>query len=142
LGRLPSAQEWDRAGGKGWVPAGGRFDPAGPFLKGWKEGEIAIGLDGPRPVGASPADQSIAGCRDMAGNGYELTRTLNDGGRSGEDVPLAKPRPEDFVVLRGQRWGKKEPFKFQETRSGLLPYGESRSYVGFRVVILVPAAGP
>src|SRR5690606_21822230 len=66
---LPTGKQWDKAAG--------RFDGAeGPFRSGWKPGMIALDRLEPGPVGTFPADESLYGCRDLAGNGRELTRDL------------------------------------------------------------------
>jgi formylglycine-generating enzyme required for sulfatase activity len=132
-GRLPSVKEWDNAGGR-------YRGAAGPFRPGWKQGDggIALGLDGPLPVGTSPADASVYSCRDMAGNGYEWTCTWYDKPEEGT-VPLADPKPGDTVAVRGQRWSEDEPYKFATARAKAEPYNMAYPDTGFRVVIPVPA---
>jgi formylglycine-generating enzyme required for sulfatase activity len=128
-GRLPRIDEWYKAGGK--------LDrAAGPFLSGWKPGEVALGLDRPRPVGASRADVSPFGCRDMAANGREFTCNLLEP----EDarVPAPDPRPNHYVLLLGQSFTGSKPFCFGDPRQ-TLRYGESLDDIGFRVVVVIDA---
>jgi formylglycine-generating enzyme required for sulfatase activity len=135
-GRLPSGKEWDNAGGR-------YRGAAGPFQPGWKKGDggIALDLEGPRPVGTSPADVSIYGCRDMAGNGFEWTRTWHDNPEEGT-VPLADPKESDAVTVRGQSWSENRPYEFATARPKAETYNKAYSDVGFRVVIPVPADSP
>jgi hypothetical protein len=127
-GKLPKISEWDKAGGE-YDGAEGPFDPA------WnktKEG-IAVGRSEPAPVGTSRRDISRFGCRDMAGNGREFTRDIDD--RPDEYVPLRNPQREDRVSLRGNSYTRDEPFRFN-LAPNTNAYGEEPAFdVGFRVVI-------
>ena len=73
-GRLPSAKQWDKAAGRGETEHEGPFTvplaQLRPRLVAYNRKE-----EGPAPVGESRADVSTHMCTDMAGNGYEYTRT-------------------------------------------------------------------
>jgi hypothetical protein len=154
FGALPSCVQWDKAGG--------RFDDkVGPYRGDGEEeqslqkaswrGQIALFLPDPRPVGTSPADESLfggrtVGCRDMAGNGKEWTRDLRGHQRF---VPLAKLTGDmimDAVVLRGHSFTEKRPFRYDDDYilagdERALSYKVANSEVGFRIVIHLPV-GP
>ena len=79
-GALPSVEQWDKAAGRFESDRG-----VGPFESPFAAGEIAIGREklGPLPVGSAVKDVcKFSGCRDMAGNGLEWTRTFRFDGES------------------------------------------------------------
>ncbi len=123
-GRLPSAQEWDKAAGLQEHPA----DRTGPFLPNQPLESIGLSPHGPVPITRSEtADVSPLGVCDMAGNGMEWTR---------DQIPL-RGDPEESFLLRGMDYRKSKPLDYQ------FPYWDSRSQprsasspsIGFRVVI-------
>lgn len=93
---------------------------------------IAIGRSEPLPVGQATADESPFGCRDMAGNGMEWTKDLNNG-----MVPQdEKTRDVNArVKLRGRGFQQSSPLKYSEMDQGSCPSNERRYDVGFRVVL-------
>ena len=142
---LPSARQWDAAGGAFERPA-----PRGPFRGTdltYQPGEFAlrapgVGFDGPLPVGLAGRDVSPFGCRDMAANGFEWTRT-----KEGSDALVPFNLPDNVpVTLRGQVYSAKLPFQFKD--AGLI--GRDRydnegkpvadAYVAFRAVVPIPPA--
>jgi hypothetical protein len=134
FGNLPTVQQWDKAAG--------RFDGRpGPSETGGETGGVAVGLKGPRAVGTSDKDRSVYGCRDMAGNGQELTRSFQLGDHS---FPLKRRAGgDDDLLLRGQKWSLPVPFTFpadpnQATMAGVSGYNEADPDVGFRVVLELP----
>ncbi len=140
-GKLPTQWQWDKAGG--------RFDGDGPgntrpLTKPWKGEGVAVKRDRPVPVGTSLLDISEFGCRDMAGNGRELTRDIVDPRDNQLVVPLARPYPTAQVFGRGKEVTGDEPFRFallSDPDSGYpeqLDYARPRGNVGFRVVIEPP----
>jgi hypothetical protein len=135
-GRLPTEAQWDKAGG-GLDGAEGPYKPECDPKR-----DIALGLKEPRPVGTSPGEESIFHILDMAGNGREFTRELQDPGPRRRTVPLSDPdKDRDRVILRGHSFLRSRPFKFPppgEGRPQVLEYGESRGDVGFRVVLELP----
>lgn len=138
LGRLPSVDEWDKAAG--------RFDDVknkGPFDSSRALDDIAIGVRGPRPAGASLKDISFFGCRDMAGNGCEWTRETDRERKGGgnEEVPLANPRAGvDHVRVRGAPFDGQSPYQFADVKltANSESYEEASYCIGFRVVIELP----
>jgi formylglycine-generating enzyme required for sulfatase activity len=146
-GLLPSVGQWDTAAGRFEDP---KERGEGPFLKDWQPGDIAInrGEHGPMPVGAAKKDRSLLGCNDMAGNGFEWTRTCVDpvGEFLGRDV--ASLSPDTRVQLRGKDYAKYQPLRFEELNQyTTMHFFESArqrnrtagalATVGFRVVIEV-----
>jgi formylglycine-generating enzyme required for sulfatase activity len=168
-GRLPSVREWQKASGlldchqvQGQAAGGKAIDcanhPEGPFLGEWEEGrqdEVAVGLDRPRKVGASPADVSPFGCRDMAGNGFELT---SDAEHQGSDTAVPVSNPvflRTHVKLCGRSYDKPTPLTYEELSSRPVPFfylepddpdaapdawplNRERD-VGFRIIIPIPS---
>jgi formylglycine-generating enzyme required for sulfatase activity len=134
-GRLPRAVEWDKAGGG--------LDGETFAFKNWrhwqpKDGGIAITapdqerLADFQPVGTSANDESLFGCRDMAGNGFEWTCDVPE--EEDGQVPLRAPDPNHTVQRRGHPPSYREPFPFP-ARPLSLGYGEASPNTGFRVVL-------
>jgi len=127
-GLLPTVAQWDKAFGDKDM---GRTDVA-----------VNRRETGPRPVG-DRGDRSAYDVRDMAGNGWELTRTLLKGGT----IALDKlPADKDLIILRGRSWTAPTPLTLAELREQRLPQnaltqycGAKNPYTGFRVVIEPPA---
>jgi hypothetical protein len=134
-GRLPSAQEWDKAAG--------RYDSKGkgPFREPLPDKPGCIGVnrarEGPMEVGKATHDVSIFGCHDMAGNGREFTRTVAL--QEGREVPLQRPSKDTMVLLRGRSYAMRRPLSLHELERDA--YTECQSctepspYTGFRVVL-------
>jgi formylglycine-generating enzyme required for sulfatase activity len=126
-GDVPTTDEWDRAAGlNAWD---GKDPLTGPFQGQWdpaNKPDIAVGSrKPPRPVGQATADVSTSGCRDMAGNGFEWTRTYFD---RNDPVPL--------LLMRGQGFGMWGPLLFKDIKDeGGAPPRRADKNVGFRVVI-------
>jgi serine/threonine protein kinase len=145
-GRLPSTQQWDKAAGYNWkdratgpfrVPEG---RPQNEDGCNWKPREIAIKRNEPMPVGEAWCDRTPYDCHDMAGNGFEWTRTVSP--EQGQTVPLPAPKSGDGVYLRGARFAADLPFLFREVEKdqvGIQLYLEpdinDLVYIGFRVVL-------
>lgn len=135
-GDLPTTAQWDRAAGLGHTPG----DRLGPYQGKWdKDNKLDIALIGPQRVGLAKDDISPSGCRDMAGNGLEWTRTLFPSSRAaGLDY---QPTKEDALMLRGKDFYPTDPrpltYKDIEANNpGLLPALEDpKNNVGFRVVL-------
>jgi len=128
---LPTPEQWDKAAG--------RFDPNrrhGSFEEPWEPGELAVGLEGPVPVGSSKKDISSYGCRDMAGNGREWTREIADlARRRWLDEQLIGP--DVYVRLRGGSYRNPEPLTFDtlDTAPDQHEVTETAEDIGFRVVL-------
>jgi serine/threonine protein kinase len=110
-GKLPSAHQWNKAAGL--------FDDetrAGPYQEPWENGGVAVGRRelGPMDVGTAGKDISFFGCRDMAGNGREFTRTLSL--EDGREVPVDDPTPGLLVTLRGRSYLQPLPLRFRDLK--------------------------
>jgi serine/threonine protein kinase len=142
-GDLPTARQWDKAGG--------RFDEeVGPYLG--KSEDLTPGKDialksedakpedvKPLPVGTAVRDVSIFGCRDMAGNGREWTRTVSPQENRERLVDFTKLDPRQEVFLRGESYRALAPFQFLQRADTDSEYsGTARNDIGFRVVIELP----
>jgi serine/threonine protein kinase len=145
-GRLPTTQQWDKAAGYYC-----KERAKGPFIVpeerreteegcNWELGEIAIKCKEPMPVGEARCDRSPYGCHDMAGNGFEWTRTVI--GEPPREVPLEAPNSFDQVYLRGARYVSRLPFLFREVetkQTDIEPYLQPDvsvfPFIGFRVVL-------
>jgi serine/threonine protein kinase/formylglycine-generating enzyme required for sulfatase activity len=138
-GNLPTVEQWDKAAGRFEKPRRGE----GPYTGKWTparkdKGDIAIKRATPLPVGTADGDVSAPyGCRDMAGNGYEWTRTLAFGKGL---VPVRDPKPGDdnTVLLRGRCFTDEQPLRYEDLDGGETdswPYLRTRDCLGFRVVI-------
>jgi serine/threonine protein kinase len=147
-GVLPSVEQWEFAAGasasdRGMGPFEGPFTPE-------TAAEFAVGRagKGPLPVGSAPRDiAKFSGCRDMAGNGFEWTRTLRqDTDGAGEFFgTLRTVSPLAKVPIRGQGFELEEPLTFEvlDTRVLDLHFHEEFRIVsntfpqlGFRIALL------
>ena len=141
-GVLPSVEEWDKAAG--------RFEEKhgeGPYEMPFEPGEIAIdrGDLGPLPVGSAAKDICrYSGCRDMAGNGLEWTRSLRvEGDPSMYFGDVKKVSLLATTSLRGRDYHLPTPLTYAhlEDRPLHLPFFQSQrivgndSLIGFRVAI-------
>jgi len=142
-GSLPTARQWDKAAG--------RFDDAaGPFAGDGNLSDHACGVGQGEllPANRSPIATSLFGCRDMAGNGYEWTRSTN--ADESVDVPFDQPDWNDRVSLRattykkgGERYlfagrpaGGDSEFRYKDPGPSGRPGAQDD--VSFRVVVDVP----
>jgi serine/threonine protein kinase/formylglycine-generating enzyme required for sulfatase activity len=147
-GLLPTIDQWDKAAGLYEDGRGKAPYYEGPYRGKWgQDRQLAIAvkgsLGGPLPVGQAADDLSPFGCRDMAGNGQEWTRSLSDGRN---EVPLKSPGTFDLVWLRGRGYDAAKPLQYTDLNPttgnvGMCPHGDARPNLGFRVVIERPDAG-
>jgi formylglycine-generating enzyme required for sulfatase activity len=133
-GYLPSAPQWDQAAGQGDWPFDGPFNvPREELTK-----EIVAfnrRMEGPLPAGTASADISRYGCRDMAGNGMEWTRTIF----LRETVASVSELNGQEVALRGGSYFQgTEPYTFEQSHSQAQEPDSAKPDIGFRVVIEVP----
>jgi serine/threonine protein kinase/formylglycine-generating enzyme required for sulfatase activity len=140
-GDLPTTRQWLTAAGRHEEGATGPFTGDSAALN---AGEIAINREkeGPMPVGSATKDVRPNGCRDMAGNGKEWTRTIAIKDPEEDDGPVPFPLPEGLKIdvwVLGQMYEAEGPMLFTEVAASE-HYGVARYYVGFRVVIELPAA--
>jgi formylglycine-generating enzyme required for sulfatase activity len=138
-GRLPSIRQWDKAAGLHL-----ESDSPGPYLASWDSSsktEIAVNrlLEGPLPVGTASKDVSPSGCRDMAGNGFEWTRTVIVPAHGYVPREFPDLQEEDMLILRGQSYINDEPLRYDTLRDikqdQMQAVDEPRFDVSFRVVI-------
>ena len=133
-GHLPSIVQWDTAAGLYRPDRTG----AGPFVEPYEPGTIAVDREseGPMRVGEARNDVSPFGVRDMAGNGYEFTRSIH-GGRG--EVPLPNPTDIDAVLRRGRSFAAEGPLRYDDLvdreHDKPWPYPYPSPDTGFRVVI-------
>jgi formylglycine-generating enzyme required for sulfatase activity len=142
-GDLPTTRQW--------LTAAGRHEQGidGPFMG--NIGALRLGEDiavkrqkqGPMPVGSAAKDVSPNGCRDMAGNGREWTRTTAKTDNPEDDDEVVRfpassgSRPK--VWLMGHPYDDEEPLLFATDVPDQVSYGSVHYNVGFRVVIEPPA---
>jgi hypothetical protein len=127
-GRLPSVEQWKKAAGAFEAEKG-----PGPYREPFGPGEIACGLRAPLPVGTAVKDVSPFGCRDMAGNVSEWTRTLTGGG----SLPRAEPEDTDTVVILGHSYLNATPYRFaaEPQAAPYRPDADETLLIGVRVVL-------
>jgi hypothetical protein len=140
LAKLPRARQWDKAAGRFDLP-----EDHGPFVGTWDAADdpdgtrIAVLRTFPLAAGTATQDISIFCCRDMSGNGLELTRDVN----GDQEAPLESAGPGDNITLRGTSYENPEPLLFkylknpEDTRyPGQPRYNSAVSLtIGFRVVL-------
>jgi serine/threonine protein kinase len=126
-GTLPAVPQWDKAFGR---DGSGRKD-------------VAVNRRAPRPVGGVGDVSASHDIRDMAGNGWEMTRTLLTGRPFAPGEALGN---KDLIVLRGRSWTAPTALTLEELRDQEVPrnaltqyYGAKNPYTGFRVVVEPPA---
>jgi hypothetical protein len=149
-GELPTTQQWDRAAGKpkqvnGAKPSEGPFNGNGTP---GKKPNIAI-FDNPAPMtGADDDICSTTGCRYLAGNGQEWTRSY----RSNDEDALTSDRLDDLKPsrrsettkfrLRGQSYRAGDLLLYKGWRDhdwGLVAWDDkANDDIGFRVVLECP----
>jgi serine/threonine protein kinase len=134
-GDLPNYKQWNKAAG-----LYDEHTSPGPYQTPWNRNEIAVGrkAEGPMEVGTAAKDVSVYGCRDMAGNGQELTYNI----LLDPDLRVPLPRPagfEDRVLVRGRSYTAQEPLSFDDLkikgRWESIEYQEPDYNTSFRVVI-------
>jgi serine/threonine protein kinase len=132
-GKLPTVEQWDKAAG-----LYDRGDRTGPYLGTWDYRDklaIAVARDRPLPVGTARQDLSPNGCRDMAGNGLEWTRTPMT---SAVEFP-PPPGSIELILTRGRRFSAPGPLRYDDLRDRLKgdagEFDKADEEIGFRVVI-------
>lgn len=136
---LPSATEWDVAAGLE-SRTSKSLDEAysvGPYRRTSNRPDVAVKCrNGPRAVGESKDDVSPFGCRDMAGNGEELTRSTD----SGQDVPRCAKQAN--VYTRGRDYADPVPLTWDDLdlahrpgTASTIPADTPDPKIGFRIVI-------
>jgi len=108
-GLLPSVSQWEKAAG--CTPgSAGPFRGHEPYNKNSMPPEAAVDREklGPLPVGEGTRDIGPFGCKDMAGNGLEWTRSTD----SGLEVQQEQPTQKLIVYLRGRSFAAPGPLEF------------------------------
>jgi formylglycine-generating enzyme required for sulfatase activity len=104
-GRLPRRDQWLKSAGLGEDTRSGPFgDPA--------DVAVNLGREGPWPVSRGNEDVSRGGCRQMAGNGKEWTRTLHDSEQ--DEIPLQQMNGARPVLVCGQSYAALQPLTFKQ----------------------------
>ena len=136
-GELPTVAQWDKAAGRFENLTAPFENPVAPL----QEGDVAVSLSGtntgPRPVGWARRDHSVYGCRDMAGNGLEWTRSPVDGP---DPVQFPPSNPHVTLWLRGQSYSAVQPLYFNNVDLEQQACDDPAQWLGFRVVMDLPAA--
>ncbi|HEY1381227.1 MAG TPA: bifunctional serine/threonine-protein kinase/formylglycine-generating enzyme family protein [Gemmataceae bacterium] len=138
-GDLPTARQWDKAAG--------RFQGAvGPFAgdgRGLKNEDFGVGLGALQPANRESQAVTLFGCRDMAGNGYEWTRSVH--ADENQAVPFDDPQWNGRISTRGQTYFAPEPYHFADRpnsryriKDPKTDETEASPEVGFRVVLELP----
>jgi tRNA A-37 threonylcarbamoyl transferase component Bud32 len=125
---LPTEAQWARAA-YGALEASEVY----PWGSDWEEGAANTAADeehsGPAPVGLYTDDETFWGCRDMAGNVTEWTRTPARADACDPRAPL--PRFGESIALRGGNFAA-QPVALMSRATA--PFEERLAHVGFRCV--------
>ncbi len=145
-GKLPTLKQWDKAAGY-TEPKPGREE--GPYKGKWskerrekaakEKNDIAIRGPTGEPL---PLDDRTTGdvcektgCRDMAGNGEEWTRTLRD---LTDWMPDGPKSPVKGFQVRGRSYFDYRPIKYIDMDlkiENFAYFAERKPYISFRVVV-------
>lgn len=143
-GTLPSSDQWDKAAG-----FFDRQNRKGPYKEEPQTpDEVAVNRQqlGPLPVGKAVYDESVFGCRDMAGNGVEYTRSLLNDAKTEYASSTQEVSRESHVKIRGRSYTRKDlrplTFNDMETRPLTFHFWDcdreptmDAHLIGFRVVL-------
>jgi hypothetical protein len=146
---LPTKEQWDKASGLYEQPQPNR----GPYTGTWsQEKPLAIALDRPTPQPVGTMADDVAqpfGIRDMAGNGFEWTRSVQGAAavNQGSLLPDTPPRGIDpeSLSLRGWSFEFKQPltydvFEIDEPSQSLTvparPWNATDADIGFRLAFV------
>jgi hypothetical protein len=142
-GRLPTAQEWDKAAGR-FDGAVGPFPGDGHLLD--KEA-AGVGLGRLLPAERESRAETLFGCRDMAGNGYEWTCSARRDEQ--ERVPFDDTTWNDRVSLRGETYFAPAPYRFADRPNSRYRFQNPQTgepgaspEVGFRTFLELPPRPP
>jgi formylglycine-generating enzyme required for sulfatase activity len=128
-GRLPKHPQWLKAAGG--LDADSR---AGPFDAPADGVAVNLGEEGPWPVDKGSQDRSIYGCRQMAGNGKEWTRTMQD--PETLEIPLLEIISGRPVLICGQSYLAQKPLTYKEMMvKNIQSCFDAKEDIGFRVVL-------
>ncbi|QDV66441.1 Serine/threonine-protein kinase PrkC [Rosistilla carotiformis] len=137
---LPTKQQWDKAAGRWDHPP----EQTGPFEAPADEPVPDVAVDrieqGPAPIGSSRDDVSVFGCRDMAGNVKEWTKTTDD---LEVTVPIQNQEDQFGIVYCGNDYRDSAPLTFEAMESPQYWYEiiGRRPPFGFRCVVEIATTG-
>jgi formylglycine-generating enzyme required for sulfatase activity len=131
-GRLPTDNQWCKACG--------RYDDhrkLTPFDGNRAGIAVGLGKEGPWPVDKGDRDVSFYGCRQMAGNGNEWTRTVQDPiDKDNAEIPLRQMLTVRRVFYRGQDYAASNSLTFESMDDpASKPCTENSFAISFRVVL-------
>jgi serine/threonine protein kinase len=127
-GLLPSYEQLNKAGGF-------YDEKKEPYdYDAWRQNKKDLEEKRPWPVGSKEWDKSWVGCKDMAANGFEMTRNL----ANGMSVPFKGNDPPPDKLFWGSGTQEPEPFNFSKKALHQEGYDEAKFDIGFRVVLDPP----
>jgi serine/threonine protein kinase/formylglycine-generating enzyme required for sulfatase activity len=138
-GKLPTAEQWDKAAGRYDRPR----NHEGPFRGEWKGiGSVKIALNRTQPMNIGEAEDDVSphGCRDMAGNGEEWTNSLDQRPELLSSLD-ENADPMISVIQRSRSYDDKDrPFLFSslEKKTDVVPadfLGQTDKKTSFRVAL-------
>jgi hypothetical protein len=143
-GELPTTKQWDKAAGL-FEGAVGPYSGDDLSEVAQRKADFGVDQNGLVRVDRKSSVESRFGCRDMAGNGYEWTRSIfKDEANS---VPLDNSTWDGRICLRSQTYFSDSPFRFRDLPNTKYRYINPRTTepedlvdVSFRVVLPLPPA--
>jgi formylglycine-generating enzyme required for sulfatase activity len=128
-GRLPRQEQWLKATGRDEDSR-----PESPFNGNADGIAVNLGREGPWPVDKGDRDASVYGCRQLAGNGKEWTRSVHDNNK--DEIPLQQMSGARPVLVCGQSYAAREPLRFNNIAElEDKPCSESDAEISFRIVL-------
>jgi serine/threonine protein kinase len=103
-GRLPQRAQWLKAAGLGEDARDGPYNGTASDIG------VNLGRTGPWSIREGDKDVSIHGCRQMAGNGKEWTRSMQD--NDNQEIPLPNLNGGRPVHVCGQSYAAQSPLHF------------------------------
>jgi serine/threonine protein kinase len=131
-GKLPQRRQWLKAAGLGEDRR-----PLTPFSASPDGIAVKLGNTGPWPFTQGDRDVSVYGCRQMAGNGKEWTRTIHSEANTTEEIPLQQQTNlAPLVLVCGRSYAAASPLTFElMVQLEAVSCEASHPEIGFRVVL-------